>query len=86
MSPDGRTALVTLQENNAVARLDLTTGQFTAITALGLKDFSKLLADFSDRDGASGATATNVKTGAPVFGLYMPDAIASYTSGGAPTT
>ncbi len=82
ISPDGRTALVTLQENNAVARLDLTTGQFTAITALGLKDFSKLLADFSDRDGASGATATNLKTGAPVFGLYMPDAIASYTSGG----
>lgn len=82
VAPDGRSALVTLQENNAVARLDLTTDQFTSITPLGLKDFSKLLADFSDRDGTSGGTAINLKTGAPVFGLYMPDAIASYTSGG----
>ncbi len=74
--------LVTLQENNAVAKLDIASATFTDIVPLGLKDFSKLRADFSDRDGVSGTTATNLKTGGPVFGLYKPDAVASYTVAG----
>lgn len=82
VSPDGATALVTLQENNAVAKLNIATATFTSIVPLGLKNFSTLLADFSDRDGTGGTAATSLKTGAPVFGLYMPDAIASYSAGG----
>jgi DNA-binding beta-propeller fold protein YncE len=35
VSPDGTTALVTLQENNAVARLDIATATFTSIVPLG---------------------------------------------------
>lgn len=82
VSPDGTKAMVTLQEANAVALLDIATGTFTDIVALGIKDFSSLLADFSDRDGPGGTFAVNLETGNPVFGLYMPDAIDSYVSGG----
>ncbi len=83
ISPDGTTALVTLQEANAVAILDIATATFTDIKSLGLKDFSTLLADFSDRDDAAGTgNALKLETGNPVFGVYMPDAIASFSSGG----
>ncbi len=40
VSPDGLTARVTLQENNAFAVLNLTTNTITEIQALGLKDYS----------------------------------------------
>jgi len=73
----GTKAMVTLQEANAVAILDIATATFTSIVPLGTKDFSTLLADFSDQDGGM-----NLTTGNPVFGLYMPDAIASFASGG----
>ncbi|HEV7268760.1 MAG TPA: choice-of-anchor I family protein [Falsiroseomonas sp.] len=82
VSPDGTKAMVTLQEANAVGLLDIATATFTAIVPLGLKDFSALLADFSDRDSTSGGAAINLTTGNPVFGMYMPDAIAAYAAGG----
>jgi hypothetical protein len=78
ISPDGKTALVTLQENNAVAILDLTTGQFVDIVPLGLKSFNGLAFDGSDKDGAGGTVLINPQTDQPVFGQYMPDAIASF--------
>ena len=82
VSPDGRKAMVTLQEANAVALLDIPTATFTNVVPLGEKDFSTLLADFSDRDGAGATQMINLTTGNPVFGMYMPDAIASYQVGG----
>ncbi|MDZ4842822.1 MAG: ExeM/NucH family extracellular endonuclease [Hyphomicrobium aestuarii] len=82
VAPDGATALVTLQEANAIAILDIATATFTDIVPLGVKDFSKLLADFSDRDGPSNGAAIELKTGAPVFGTFMPDAIASFQANG----
>ncbi|WP_372621870.1 choice-of-anchor I family protein [Falsiroseomonas sp.] len=82
VSPDGTKAMVTLQEANAVGLLDIATATFTAIVPLGTQDFSALLADFSDRDSASGGAAINLATGNPVSGLYMPDAIAAYEAGG----
>ncbi len=82
ISADSALALVTLQEANAIALLDIAAAAFTAIVPLGEKDFSGLLADFSDRDGPANGTAINLTRGNPVFGLYMPDAIASYTVGG----
>lgn len=82
VAPDSLSAMVTLQEANAVAILDLQTNEFTSVVALGEKDFSTLLADFSDRDGIDGGKAINLTTGNPVFGLYMPDAIASYQANG----
>ncbi|MFN4014210.1 MAG: choice-of-anchor I family protein [Reyranella sp.] len=82
VSPDGTKAMVTLQEANAVAILDIATATFTAIVPLGTKDFSSLMMDPSDRDGPGNTTLTNLVTGLPVKGLYMPDAISSYASGG----
>ena len=83
ISPDGIKAMVTLQEANALAILDIATATFTSVTALGEKDFSTGRHDFSDRDAAGGASGiANPVTGNPVFGLYMPDAVASYQVGG----
>lgn len=80
VAPDGKTALVTLQENNALAELNLQSGQVTRIVPLGAKDFSQPAnaIDPSNEDG--GVSFRNV----PVKGLYMPDAIVSYSAGGKP--
>ena len=40
VSPDGSTAFVTLQENNALAVIDLATNTLTSLVPLGAKDFS----------------------------------------------
>ncbi|SKA86079.1 Uncharacterized protein YjiK [Prosthecobacter debontii] len=82
VSPDSTKAMVTLQEANAVAILDIATATFTDVLPLGEKDFSTLLADFSDRDGPSSSNLINLTTGNPVFGLYMPDSISSFKAGG----
>ncbi len=44
ISPDGTKAMVTLQEANAVALLDIATATFTKIVPLGLKDWTGLQA------------------------------------------
>ena len=77
VSPDSTKAMVTLQEANAVALLDIAIATFTSIVPLGEKDYSTLLADFSDQDGG-----INLATGRPVFGLYTPDAITSFSASG----
>jgi hypothetical protein len=41
VSEDSRTAFVTLQENNAVAKIDIATGAITSLLPLGYKDYSK---------------------------------------------
>jgi hypothetical protein len=77
-SGDGTKAYVTLQENNALAIVDIATATVTEIKPLGLKDHSLpgQGLDASDRDGG-----INIQNW-PVFGMYQPDAIASYTVGG----
>ncbi len=82
IAPDGLTAMVTLQEANAVATLDIATATFTSVVALGKKNFAPLRVDFSDRDGPNAVNLINPLVGQPVFGLYMPDAIAAYSVGG----
>ncbi|MBD2038543.1 choice-of-anchor I family protein [Leptolyngbya sp. FACHB-321] len=78
VAPDGLTAQVTLQENNAIAILDIASATITQIIPLGIKDHSQLGngLDTSDRDGG-----INIRT-QPVVGLYQPDAIASFTANG----
>ena len=76
VSPDGTKAFVTLQEANAIAIVDIATATIESIEPLGLKDFSQSGLDASDRD-----EAINIQS-QPVFGLYMPDSIASFESNG----
>jgi YVTN family beta-propeller protein len=82
VAPDGKTALVTLQEANAVAIIDIATAKITKIVPLGLKKYQGFLTDFSDRDGASGAASYNAVSEYKVYGMYMPDSIVAFQSKG----
>ncbi|MBC7911456.1 MAG: choice-of-anchor I family protein, partial [Pyrinomonadaceae bacterium] len=79
ISADSQTAWVTLQENNAIGILDISQGAFTSLKGLGFKNHQLAgnSLDASDRDGAGGAGLINIANW-PVFGMYQPDAIASY--------
>jgi len=74
VSRDSKTAWVVMQENNAVAVLDLKKSAVLALVGLGFKDH--MLAgnglDPSNRD--AGINIANW----PVRGMYQPDAIASF--------
>jgi dipeptidyl aminopeptidase/acylaminoacyl peptidase len=74
VSDDSRTAWVTLQENNALAIIDIENGTVEQLVALGSKDHSLpgQGLDASNEDGS-----INIQNW-PVFGTFMPDAIASY--------
>jgi 2',3'-cyclic-nucleotide 2'-phosphodiesterase/3'-nucleotidase/5'-nucleotidase len=72
------TAWVTIQEANAIARVDIATATVTQIRALGFKDHSLIS---NALDPTNNDNAITFKTGR-VFGMYQPDAIASYTVNG----
>ena len=88
VSDDGTTAWVALQENNAVAVVDIVNAQVTAILPLGVKNFNAPGngLDPSDQDGVVFGGATNSPAvrinNWPVFGLYQPDTIATVTIAG----
>jgi 2',3'-cyclic-nucleotide 2'-phosphodiesterase/3'-nucleotidase/5'-nucleotidase len=83
VSKDGATAYVTLQENNAIAVVDIASATVTRIMPLGLKNHALPgnPLDPSDRDGPSNTSIWNAKNW-PVFGMYQPDAIVVATIGG----
>lgn len=74
VDPDGRTAYVTLQENNAIAVVEINRKVIRDILPLGYKDHTAAAngLDASDRDDAINIAHW------PVFGMYQPDSIASY--------
>ena len=87
ISADSTTAYVTLQENNAIATIDIATKTVTSIKPLGFKDHNLvgMGMDVSDEDGAidSNTGTPIIKIGpVPVKGMYLPDALASYTVNG----
>jgi YVTN family beta-propeller protein len=82
ISADGTRAYVTLQENNALAIVDIATATVTAVVPLGFKDHGAAALDASDRDGPGNDPAINITTHAGLFGMYQPDAIAGFTAGG----
>ncbi len=75
----GTTAFVTLQENNAIAEIDIATATVSAIRPLGEKDHSLPGNGFdpSNQDGVAGNFQNF-----PILGLYMPDAVTTFTVGG----
>jgi len=78
VSDDGQTAWAALQENNALAVLDVESATITDILPLGYKNHSLPGngLDVSDQDGM-----INIRNW-PVFGMYQPDAISSFSVGG----
>jgi hypothetical protein len=87
ISSDSTTAYVTLQENNAIAIVDIATAKVSSVKPLGFKDHSVagMGLDASDEDAGtntnSGTPAVKIAT-YPVKGMYQPDGIASYTFNG----
>ena len=71
-------AYVAFQENNAVGIINVESEEIVSIVSLGFKDFNKPgnAIDASNKDGA-----INIKDW-PVYGMYQPDAIASYSPDG----
>ncbi len=78
ISDDESKAWVSLQENNALAVVDLNSATVTDVLPLGFKDHSLATngLDASDRDGA-----INIRPW-PIFGMYQPDAIGQYEVNG----
>jgi hypothetical protein len=87
ISADSATAYVTLQENNAIAIIDIASKTVTSIKPLGFKDhnLAGMGMDVSDEDGGTNTnsgTPTIKISPVPLKGMYLPDAIASYTVAG----
>jgi len=87
VSDDGRTAWATLQENNAIATIDVAAARITSVKPLGFKNHNVagMGLDASDEDGGantnSGSPSVKIAP-QPVKGMYLPDAIASYSVDG----
>jgi len=73
ISDDSRTAWATLQENNAIAKIDLASKVITNIFPLGFKDYNQAGNAIDPSDRPLGTVAFNSW---PVFGMYQPDGIA----------
>ena len=78
ISLDSKTAWVTLQENNALAVIDIESATVSDLIGLGFKDHNLPgnALDASDRD-----SAINIRNW-PLQGMYLPDAIDAYQFGG----
>ncbi|MEO5343660.1 MAG: choice-of-anchor I family protein, partial [Gammaproteobacteria bacterium SHHR-1] len=79
LSADGSEAIVGLQENNAIARIDLSgTPRILDIIPLGLKDHSLPGNELDSSDKDQGIDIAN----APVLGMYQPDAVVGFSVAG----
>ncbi|MHC1708146.1 MAG: choice-of-anchor I family protein [Bacteroidales bacterium] len=78
INSDGTKAWVTLQENNAIAEINLQNNSITDVWALGMKDYSLTGNGFdaSDKSGTALLSNFNVKA------FYIPDGIANINVNG----
>jgi len=74
-SADSKYAYVTLQENNAIATVDLGSKEIIQISGLGYKSYNS---DGKGLDAISDGTALIAKQN--VMGMYQPDGIATLTA------
>lgn len=77
ISHDSKTAWVTLQENNAIAIIDIPAAKVTKLVGLGTKNHSL---PWNELDASDKDTAINIAKW-PVHGYYLPDGIASHRVG-----
>lgn len=75
VSSDSQKAWVTLQENNAIAEINLTNKSIASIWALGTKDMSIPGNGFDASDNNGEVLIANW----PVEAYYIPDAVASFS-------
>ncbi|UTF61718.1 choice-of-anchor I family protein [Gilvimarinus sp. DA14] len=80
VSGDSMTAWAVLQENNAVARIDIRSATVENIMPLGYKDHGLEANNFGSGNAmdVSDEGPIDIKTWPGVRGLYLPDAMASY--------
>ncbi|KAA1175660.1 alkaline phosphatase [Marinobacter salinexigens] len=78
VSEDNTTAWIALQEANAFAVLDIEAGEITDILPLGFKDHNLI---GNELDASNRDDRINIRNW-PVKGMYMPDAISSYSYNG----
>ena len=76
--PNGSTAYVTLQENNALAVVDLITPKISSILPLGYKDHMLPGNALDVSDLGDQVLMANY----PVLGVYSPDGISNFSVGG----
>lgn len=67
----GDTAYVSLQEANAIAVLDITSGAFTNVYPLGFQNYGETMVDLEKND------AIGLKNYENVYGIKMPDGISA---------
>ncbi len=75
VTSDSQKAYVSLQENNAIAEIDLDTQTINSVNSLGFKDHS---IEGNGLDVSNKSDEVAIKP-MPVLGMYQPDAIALYT-------
>ncbi|WP_310832539.1 choice-of-anchor I family protein [Paenibacillus pedocola] len=77
LSEDQKTAYVSLQENNAVAAVDVISGKLLWVKGLGFKDLS------NPRNALDLVKDNQIHLeNVPFYGVYMPDGISQYTVNG----
>jgi hypothetical protein len=77
VSEDSKFAYVSMQENNAIATVDLVTEKIVYVNGLGMKDHSQ---PGNELDGKRNGETKLERL--PLLGFYMPDAIDTFTVGG----
>lgn len=80
ISDDNTKAYVTLQENNALLTIDLTTNAIVSLSPLGYISYAAGSGNALDASDQSGAVL--ITGDLPIKGVYMPDAITEVTIGG----
>ncbi|MFL1407573.1 choice-of-anchor I family protein [Marinobacter sp. M1N3S26] len=75
VSPDGDHAWVTLQENNAIGVLDINSASIVDVIPLDFKDHSL---PGNELDASNRDNGIDIRNW-PVRGMYLPDALASYS-------
>ena len=78
INDEGTMAWVTCQENNCLAEVNLNTSTVTRLIPLGFKNYSLTQ---NKMDASDNGTTVNINNW-PVFGMFQPDAISAYQSGG----
>ncbi|TAF34450.1 MAG: ExeM/NucH family extracellular endonuclease [Cytophagales bacterium] len=80
VSDDGATAWITLQENNAIAKLNILTSTITEIKPLGTRNHRTAVANGNGLDATDSDVGINIAR-LPIKGMYQPDAIHSFMVG-----